>query len=94
MRSQLYGLSYQHLLYQAHRLTDLATDLSAAVDVYGEWVDAAGTPTTATDFLPDAVAKEDNAEPGYGGTSRGGAGRGNRTAVEEDYDDQYGDDDY
>ncbi|KAJ4008791.1 hypothetical protein NW752_009916 [Fusarium irregulare] len=58
-------------------------NLSAAVDVYGEWVDAA-----------DAVAKEDNAEPGYGGTSRGGAGRGNRTAVEEDYDDQYGDDDY
>lgn len=46
MRSQLYGLSYQHLLHQAHRLTDLATDLSAAVDVYGEWVDAAGMPTT------------------------------------------------
>ncbi|KAM0360718.1 hypothetical protein HYE67_006798 [Fusarium culmorum] len=56
--------------------------LSAAVDVYGEWVDAA-----------DAVAKEDTAEPGYGGTSRGG-GRGNRTAVEDDYDEQYGDDDY
>ncbi|KAM0558392.1 hypothetical protein ACHAPJ_004582 [Fusarium lateritium] len=55
--------------------------LSAAVDVYGEWVDAA-----------DAVAKEDNADPGYGGTSRGGRAGGNRTAVEEDYDDHYGED--
>ncbi|KAF5022542.1 hypothetical protein F66182_5375 [Fusarium sp. NRRL 66182] len=54
--------------------------LSAAVDVYGEWVDAA-----------DAVAKENNADPGYGGTSRaGGRSAGNRTAVEEDYDDYYG----
>jgi transcription elongation factor Elf1 len=84
VRSQLYGPSNpQHLLCQAHIFTNVAIDLSAAVDVYGEWVDAA-----------DAVAKEDNAEPGYGGTSRGGSGRGNRTAVEEDYDDQYGDDDY
>ncbi|KAF5699029.1 hypothetical protein CEK26_005625 [Fusarium fujikuroi] len=57
--------------------------LSAAVDVYGEWVDAA-----------DAVAKEDNAEPGYTGTSRAGAGRGNRTAVDEDDDEHYGEDDY
>ncbi|KAJ4250654.1 hypothetical protein NW762_011913 [Fusarium torreyae] len=61
--------------------TDFAIDLSAAVDVYGEWVDAA-----------DAVAKEDNADPGYGGTSRGGRAGGNRTAVEEDYDDHYGED--
>ncbi|KAL7769689.1 hypothetical protein ACKLNR_001073 [Fusarium oxysporum f. sp. zingiberi] len=57
--------------------------LSAAVDVYGEWVDAA-----------DAVAKEDNAEPGYTGTSRAGAGRGNRTVVDEDDDEHYGEDDY
>ncbi|KAF5617766.1 ELF1 [Fusarium tjaetaba] len=57
--------------------------LSAAVDVYGEWVDAA-----------DAVAKEDNAEPGYTGTSQAGAGRGNRTAVDEDDDEHYGEDDY
>ncbi|KAM5342754.1 hypothetical protein ACJ41O_013720 [Fusarium nematophilum] len=66
--------------------------LSAAVDVYGEWVDAA-----------DAVAKEDNADAGYAGTSRAaGSGRaaGGRTAVEDDEDDRrsYGegieDDDY
>ncbi|KAF4974008.1 hypothetical protein FZEAL_9052 [Fusarium zealandicum] len=54
--------------------------LSAAVDVYGEWVDAA-----------DAVAKEDNADAGYTGSSRAaGSGRaaGGRSAVEDDEDDR------
>lgn len=54
--------------------------LSAAVDVYGEWVDAA-----------DAVAKEDSAAAeaaGYGGTSRP-AGRRltTRPTAGDDYDD-------
>ncbi|KAK7417320.1 hypothetical protein QQZ08_011663 [Neonectria magnoliae] len=55
--------------------------LSAAVDVYGEWVDAA-----------DAVAKEDNAGAGYGGTSRtaasGRAASGRTTADDNDEDDR------
>ncbi|KAH7007979.1 putative transcription elongation factor [Ilyonectria destructans] len=53
--------------------------LSAAVDVYGEWVDAA-----------DAVAKEDNAEAGYGGTSQTAGSRrapGGRSAVNDNDDD-------
>ncbi|KPM34392.1 hypothetical protein AK830_g12180 [Neonectria ditissima] len=53
--------------------------LSAAVDVYGEWVDAA-----------DAVAKEDNAGAGYGGTSRtaaSGRATGGRTAADDNDDD-------
>ncbi|KAK7398004.1 hypothetical protein QQX98_012632 [Neonectria punicea] len=54
--------------------------LSAAVDVYGEWVDAA-----------DAVAKEDNAGAGYGGTSRtaaSGRAAGGRTTADDDDDDR------
>ncbi|KAJ3529008.1 hypothetical protein NM208_g9951 [Fusarium decemcellulare] len=54
--------------------------LSAAVDVYGEWVDAA-----------DAVAKEDNADAGYTGNSRAaGSGRaaGGRTTADDDDDDR------
>ncbi|KAH7166276.1 putative transcription elongation factor [Dactylonectria macrodidyma] len=53
--------------------------LSAAVDVYGEWVDAA-----------DAVAKEDNAGAGYGGNTRtAGSGRtaSSRSAVNDNDDD-------
>ncbi|KAJ3498707.1 hypothetical protein NLG97_g913 [Lecanicillium saksenae] len=41
--------------------------LSAAVDVYGEWVDAA-----------EAVAKEDSARASYTGTARAPASRRNR----------------
>ncbi|KAH7263868.1 hypothetical protein FSOLCH5_010606 [Fusarium solani] len=54
--------------------------LSAAVDVYGEWVDAA-----------DSVAKGESADAGYTGTSRGaGSGRaaGGRSAVDNDEDDR------
>ncbi|KAK4078524.1 hypothetical protein Purlil1_11922 [Purpureocillium lilacinum] len=52
--------------------------LSAAVDVYGEWVDAA-----------DAVAKENTAESGYGGTARPSArdGRGAEPSAARDDDD-------
>ncbi|KAI5461047.1 putative transcription elongation factor [Mariannaea sp. PMI_226] len=53
--------------------------LSAAVDVYGEWVDAA-----------EAVAKEDNARATYAGTSRTlGSQRatGGRSAVDDDDND-------
>ncbi|EEU44228.1 uncharacterized protein NECHADRAFT_84549 [Fusarium vanettenii 77-13-4] len=60
--------------------TNFATDLSAAVDVYGEWVDAA-----------DSVAKGESADAGYTGTSRGaGSGRaaGGRSAVDNDEDDR------
>jgi hypothetical protein len=47
VRSQLYGsINQQYILHPAHRFTNFATDLSAAVDVYGEWVDAAGMSTT------------------------------------------------
>jgi len=58
--------------------------LSAAVDVYGEWVDAA-----------DAVAKEDSGRPGYSGTARTPTSRRtttNRTAGGDDDDErqQYG----
>ncbi|CAM1508532.1 Fc.00g053800.m01.CDS01 [Cosmosporella sp. VM-42] len=54
--------------------------LSAAVDVYGEWVDAA-----------EAVAKEDNANTGYAGTSKTAGARrttGGRATADEDDDDR------
>lgn len=60
-----------------------STDLSAAVDVYGEWVDAAGkqlidhihvmsAPPTLTNRsrCTDAVAKADTAEGSYEGTAK------------------------
>ncbi|KFA62609.1 hypothetical protein S40285_05158 [Stachybotrys chlorohalonatus IBT 40285] len=53
--------------------------LSAAVDVYGEWVDAA-----------DAVAKEGNIEPGYEGSARAtttGRMTGRRTTAGDDDDE-------
>merc|ERR1712000_466882 len=51
--------------------------LSAAVDVYGEWVDAA-----------DAVAKEDGAARDYSGTSRGPTRTlTSKTAGGDDFDD-------
>ncbi|OAR00539.1 hypothetical protein LLEC1_00500 [Akanthomyces lecanii] len=46
-------------------------DLSAAVDVYGEWVDAA-----------EAVAKEDSARASYTGTTKAPSSR--RDGGEED----------
>ncbi|KAF7562568.1 hypothetical protein G7046_g1550 [Stylonectria norvegica] len=54
--------------------------LSAAVDVYGEWVDAA-----------DAVAKEDNAEAEYAGMSRTSGSRrapGGRAGGDDDDDER------
>lgn len=54
-------------------------DLSAAVDVYGEWVDAAGKTLSGSQFLDyvylrrqtaEAVAKEDSSNASYAGTGR------------------------
>ncbi|CAH0053487.1 unnamed protein product [Clonostachys solani] len=54
-------------------------DLSAAVDVYGEWVDAA-----------DAVAKEDSSAQGYAGTARPPGRRlTSKAAAGDDDDDRY-----
>ncbi|CAH0024041.1 unnamed protein product [Clonostachys rhizophaga] len=53
--------------------------LSAAVDVYGEWVDAA-----------DAVAKEDSSAQGYTGTARPSGRRlTSKAAAGDDDDDRY-----
>ncbi|CAG9943121.1 hypothetical protein V2G26_008128 [Clonostachys chloroleuca] len=53
--------------------------LSAAVDVYGEWVDAA-----------DAVAKEDSSAQGYAGTARPPGRRlTSKAAAGDDDDDRY-----
>jgi len=71
------------MAYLIRKITtnDAKQDLSAAVDVYGEWVDAA-----------DAVAKEDSAAAAanYGGTSRP-AGRRltNRATADDDDERQY-----
>ncbi|KAF4120127.1 Transcription elongation factor Elf1 like [Geosmithia morbida] len=51
--------------------------VNSAVDVYGEWVDAA-----------DAVAKEDEPTEGYSGTSRPSGSRRTLTSREDDDDDR------
>ncbi|KAK5995817.1 Transcription elongation factor 1-like protein [Cladobotryum mycophilum] len=64
-----------------HASADLAVqDLSAAVDVYGEWVDAA-----------DAVAKQGTGDAGYGSTDRASGSRkamGSRVAADEHDDNE------
>lgn len=77
---------------RAHSHSQLL-DLSAAVDVYGEWVDAAGMYRDFNDDLDcnanpftEAVAKADNAAAGYAGTARSRRATGNRTADEDDDD--------
>jgi hypothetical protein len=50
MRGQLYGFHGLSFASGASG-TDFATDLSAAVDVYGEWVDAAGQFTVLLEQL-------------------------------------------
>lgn len=80
---------------------DTKQDLSAAVDVYGEWVDAAGmrqspqlTPSTKHKLTKplDAVAKEDSAAAAasYGGTSRPPGRRlTNKVTADDDDERQY-----
>lgn len=76
-----------------------AIDLSAAVDVYGEWVDAAGKQSYYSDACialcvltifspPDAVAQEEGSasRPIYDGPSRMG---GRKHADEEDEGNDY-----
>lgn len=89
-------------------LTRHRADLSAAVDVYGEWVDAAGrlrrSPVTrdvATDKRKDAVAKEGDVAGGPASSSRLVSKSGLSQRVDDDEDDRryegegiVGDDEY
>jgi hypothetical protein len=96
MRNQLYVYGGSNKWLYATVLTHIAPDLSAPVDVYSEWVDAAGTLTKMrntftqfpiTDTKADAVAKEDVGGRGEGPTPA------TRQSARPSASDRYGDGD-